>query len=43
MNELPKLTALTNEIIAFLKALTKQREEQRLFQFLNGLDNKYGP
>ena len=31
MNELPKITAITDEITAFLKALTKQRKEQRLF------------
>ena len=43
MNELPKITATTDEITVFLKALTKQGEEQRLFQFLNGLDEKYGP
>ncbi|KAJ8426555.1 hypothetical protein Cgig2_017071 [Carnegiea gigantea] len=43
MNELPKITAITDEITTILKALTKQREEQRLFQFLNGLDEKYGP
>ena len=36
MNELSKIYAITDEITIFLKALTEQREEQRLFQFLNG-------
>ena len=43
MNELPKILIITDEKTAFLKALTKQREEQKLFQFLNGLNDKYGP
>ncbi|KAJ8445453.1 hypothetical protein Cgig2_031266 [Carnegiea gigantea] len=42
-NELPKLSVITDEITPFMKAIVKQREEQRLFQFLNGLDDKYGP
>jgi len=42
MNELPKITVVTDEIAIFLQALTKQKEEQRLFQFLNGLDDQYG-
>jgi len=41
MNELPKLTAITDEIKLFLKVFTQQKEEQRLFQFLNGLDDIY--
>ncbi|KAJ8436185.1 hypothetical protein Cgig2_021856 [Carnegiea gigantea] len=41
MNELPKITATTDEITSFLQVLTKQKEEQKLFQFLNGLDEKY--
>nr|GEY95952.1 cysteine-rich RLK (receptor-like protein kinase) 8 [Tanacetum cinerariifolium] len=32
---------ITPEITAFLNALNKQKEEQRLFQFLNGLEDKY--
>ena len=43
MNQLPKITDMTEEITMFLQALTKQREEQRLFQLLNGLDDKYEP
>jgi len=42
MNELPKISVITEEIAVFLHALTKQKEGQRLFQFLNGLDDKYG-
>jgi len=43
MSQLPKITAMTEEITMFLHAWTKQREEQKLFQFLNGLDDKFGP
>ncbi|KAJ8441109.1 hypothetical protein Cgig2_006938 [Carnegiea gigantea] len=31
-----------DEVKSFLQALTKQKEEQRLLQFLNDLDEKYG-
>ena len=41
MNDLPKFTSVTEEIINFLQALAKQTEEQKLFQFLNGLDEVY--
>ena len=30
-------------MIQFLRALTKEQEEQQLFQFLNGIDDVYGP
>jgi len=43
MSQLPKITVMTEEITMFLQAWTKQREEQKLFQFLNGLDDKFGP
>lgn len=43
LNELPKLNQTTTEISEFVKALTKQYEEQKLFQFLNGLDDVYNP
>jgi len=42
MNELPMISLITEETPVFLHALTKQKEEHRLFQFLNGLDDKYG-
>jgi len=41
MNDLPKFTTVNEEITNFLHALTKQHEEQKLFQFLNGLDELY--
>ncbi|KAL2944837.1 hypothetical protein RDABS01_033184 [Bienertia sinuspersici] len=42
MSNLPPITLMTPEVQAFVNALNKQREEGRLFQFLNGLDNNYG-
>ncbi|KAJ8421914.1 hypothetical protein Cgig2_017896 [Carnegiea gigantea] len=36
------LSKLIYEVKSFLQALTKQKEEQRLLQFLNDLDEKYG-
>jgi len=41
MNDLPRLTSVSEEITNLLHALAKQNEEQRLFQFLNGLDDLY--
>lgn len=38
---LPPITTLNPEINAFVKALSEQQEEQRLFQLLNGLDEGY--
>jgi len=43
ISELPVLTVFTNEITAFLNALSKQQQEHKLFQFLNGLDDEFGP
>ncbi|XP_071713161.1 uncharacterized protein [Rutidosis leptorrhynchoides] len=42
MNVLPRFTNVTPEVTLFLAAMNQQKEEQHLFQFLNGLDNKYG-
>ncbi|PWA75600.1 hypothetical protein CTI12_AA240010 [Artemisia annua] len=39
---LPRLVTITPEMSNFLSAVEKQKEEQRLFQFLNGLDDCYG-
>ncbi|XP_074347443.1 uncharacterized protein LOC141686299 [Apium graveolens] len=41
MNSLPAITVITAEIEAFLKALDVHKQEARLFQFLNGLDDVY--
>ncbi|GKD67850.1 cysteine-rich receptor-like protein kinase 8 [Tanacetum coccineum] len=41
MNELPRIINITPEIVIFLNALNTQNEEQRLFQFLNGLDDHF--
>ncbi|XP_074375089.1 uncharacterized protein LOC141716806 [Apium graveolens] len=38
MNTMPVLTNITPEVAAFVKALDTQKQEARLFQFLNGLD-----
>lgn len=42
LNTLPPITTMTAEISAFIEALDRQREELKLFQFLNGLDEMYG-
>nr|GEU85307.1 hypothetical protein [Tanacetum cinerariifolium] len=42
INVLPVLAVVTLEILVFLVALNKQKEEQRLFQFLNGLEENFG-
>ncbi|PWA40785.1 hypothetical protein CTI12_AA524710 [Artemisia annua] len=41
MNELPRIVNITNEVAVFLNALNTKKEEQRLFQFLNGLDDHF--
>ena len=41
MNELPRITTVGEGITQFLNALLKTQEELKLFQFLNGLDDKY--
>ena len=41
MNVLPRITSVNVEITAFLNAINTKKEEQRLFQFLNGLDEHY--
>ncbi|XP_056687654.1 uncharacterized protein [Spinacia oleracea] len=41
LNIYPPITTMTPEINAFISALNQQQEEQKLFQFLNGLDDGY--
>ncbi|GJS16553.1 cysteine-rich receptor-like protein kinase 8 [Tanacetum coccineum] len=41
INVLPVLVVVTPEISVFLAALNKQKEDQRLFQFLNGLEDHF--
>ncbi|KAL2940597.1 Retrovirus-related Pol polyprotein from transposon TNT 1-94 [Bienertia sinuspersici] len=41
LNVLPAITTMTVEINRFVHALNEQKEEMRLFQFLNGLDEDY--
>lgn len=43
LHTLPTITTITTEVNAFLTSLNKQMEEHKLFQFLNGLDDEYGP
>ncbi|XP_071714486.1 uncharacterized protein [Rutidosis leptorrhynchoides] len=42
MSELPRIENVIPEIVAFLAALNLQKEEQHLFQFMNGLDEHFG-
>lgn len=42
MNILSAIATMTPEIINLLKAIKSFREESKLFQFLNGLDETYG-
>ncbi|KAL2941424.1 Retrovirus-related Pol polyprotein from transposon TNT 1-94 [Bienertia sinuspersici] len=41
LNQLPAITHMNPEIRAFVEALNKRREEEHLFQFLNGLNEDY--
>jgi len=41
MVDLPKVSVANEEIANFLRAFGKMQEEQKLFQFLNGLDDVY--
>ncbi|KAL2922148.1 Gag polyprotein [Bienertia sinuspersici] len=38
LNTLLAITTMTSEVMGFVRALNKQMEEQKLFQFLNGLN-----
>ncbi|XP_074346205.1 uncharacterized protein LOC141684972 [Apium graveolens] len=42
MNALPSVTVVDPEVTKLLNAIESLKEESRLFQFLNGLDEMYG-
>jgi len=41
MCDLPQIVKITEDVTNFLAILANQKEEHNLFQFLNGLDEKY--
>lgn len=41
LRDLPAITTLHEEVREFIDAMRKDEEEQKLFQFLNGLDDLY--
>lgn len=43
MSTLPVIKTITTEITDFLQVVNTYKEESRLFQFLNGLNEVYGP
>ena len=43
LDQLPTLSESSEDVKRFLEAFEKQKEEKRLFQLLNGLDESYGP
>lgn len=43
MTDLPTIITTSDEIKALMKAIQVQKNESRLFQFLNGLDENFGP
>ncbi|XP_074359423.1 uncharacterized protein LOC141698595 [Apium graveolens] len=43
MHILPTISNVTEEMTKFLMAIESMREESKLFQFLNGLDDCYAP
>lgn len=43
MNMLPVITTVGADITNMLKVIHTQKEESKLFQFLNGLDDDFGP
>lgn len=41
LDHLPQIVTEGEDIIRFMEALEKQKEERKLFQFLNGIDESY--
>lgn len=41
LNALQTITTITDEVRVFLNAFHTQKTEQKLFKFLNGLDDSY--
>ncbi|XP_057249216.1 uncharacterized protein LOC130590683 [Beta vulgaris subsp. vulgaris] len=42
LRDYPAVTKLEPEVVAYIGAVQKEEEEERLFQFLNGLDECFG-
>lgn len=43
INVLPTVTSKSDDVTTLLKAIDTLKEESKLFKFLNGLDDMYGP
>ncbi|KAL2933560.1 Retrovirus-related Pol polyprotein from transposon RE2 [Bienertia sinuspersici] len=43
MNDLPAITQSSTKTQEFIKVFTRMQEEERLFEFLSGLDESYSP
>ncbi|KAL2939912.1 Retrovirus-related Pol polyprotein from transposon TNT 1-94 [Bienertia sinuspersici] len=41
LNDYPPITRMNNEMTAHIKSVKKEEDEQKLFQFLNGLKEQY--
>ncbi|XP_021718635.1 uncharacterized protein LOC110686350 [Chenopodium quinoa] len=42
LKDLPLLTKMNTEMTAFVKAMRKEEDDQKLFQFINGLSEQFG-
>lgn len=43
MNVLPAITSMTDDVKILLETITRYQDESKLFQFLNGLHESFGP